>query len=455
MAHAAAGKRFAGKTAWRQVAAGGRAACMWIDAAQGIDIDWGEVFTLAARPVVADCIRRGWQVHFDCDCPPTQLQVKVPVLQATLYRVMHGFAQAVRPGGFIVAVSSAEALPQEPGLLQLDLRLASSDALPPPQWPAGTAALDAFVHRRQRPWGLPGLRSDSTRLLNGAEGRAHHVMFHARLVVPGRLQPADADARGAMAWLVAAPPHPGAPLAARLQRLGWQTRRFESCTAALQALGDGQPMPARVVVLESQADTADEALRLWQALPAGTQRMFGVLSGSATIVRQQHRPELHLHVVPVSANELLLATRALHGDGPPGDPPTLLPQLAVPQVLVVDDDETNRIVAGALLAHAGFDAVLVPGGLEAIAACERQPPQAVLMDIDMHPMDGFETTRQLQALQRVGRLAPFPILAATAGQYDDDRVAAAGMAGLITKPLSLPVLQQELVRVLKGSLARR
>lgn len=430
---------------------------MRIDAAQAIDIDWGEVFTLAARPVVADCIRRGWQVHFDCDCPPTQLQVKVPVLQATLYRVLHGFAQTVRPRGFMVVLSSAEAHAQEPGLLQLDLRLASSDALRPSQWPAGTAALDAFVHRRERPWGLPGLRSDSTRLLNGVEGRAHHVMFHARLLVPGQIGSADADARGAMAWLVASSPHPGAPLAVRLQRLGWQTRRFESCEAALQALHEGQAAPTRVVVLESAADTADQALKLWQALPSGTQRVFGVLAESATIVQQQHRPELHLHVVPVSANELLLATRALHGEGPPAaaSPPALLPQLAMPQVLVVDDDETNRIVACALLAHAGFDAVLAPGGLEAIAACERQPPQAVLMDIDMHPMDGFETARQLQALQRAGRLAPFPILAATAGQYDDASVAGSGMAGLITKPLSLPVLQQELVRVLKGSLARR
>lgn len=433
---------------------------MRIDAAQGIDIDWGEVFTLAARPVVADCIRRGWQVHFDCDCPPTQLQVQVPVLQATLYRVLHGFAQTVRPRGFMVMVSSAEVDADEPDLLRLDLRLASSDALPPAQWPPGTAALDAFVHRRERPWGLPGLRSDSTRLLNGVEGRAHHVMFHARLQVPGRMQPAEADARGATAWLVASSPHPGAPLAVRLQRLGWQTRRFDSCAAALQALQalpEGQAAPSRVVVLESAADTAEHALALWQALPADTQRVFGVLSGSASIGQYQHRPDLHLHVVPVSANELLLATRALHGDGPPAAvrPPALLPQLAMPQVLVVDDDETNRIVAGALLSHAGFDAVLVPGGLEAIAACERQPPQAVLMDIDMHPMDGFQTARQLQALQNVGRLAPFPILAATAGQYDDASVAEAGMAGLITKPLSLPVLQQELVRVLKGSLARR
>lgn len=424
-----------------------------------IDIDWGEVITIAARPVIAWCARNGLLVHFDCECQPSRIDIDLPVLQATLHRLFTGFTACVRPGGFMVILSSADEDPDEPGLLKLSLRLATSDGVPPDERPRQAAALDAFVAREHRPWGLPTLVSDHTRLHHGVEDGHHAVLLKAELQVPGRLDHTLVHARGAEAWIVQSPRHSSAALPRRVQRLGWKTRGFNDCSQALRALHSlppGEPAPARMVVIESPGNRADDALALFAALPAGTQRFFGVLSGSATITQYEHRPELHLHVVPVSANELMQATAALsEGDDLSATIPGLLPQLGTPRVLVVDDDETNRIVAAALLTHAGYEASTAADGLQAIAMCEREAPQAVLMDIDMLPLDGFETTRHLLALQRLGRMPPFPILAATAGVYDDLTVEQAGMAGLITKPISLPVLQQALRRVLKGSLAQR
>ena len=79
----------------------------------------------------------------------------------------------------------------------------------------------------------------------------------------------------------------------------------------------------------------------------------------------------------------------------------------------------------------------------------------VCSNCDMVLWAGLWRRRWDRGLSRGGRRRPVAILSATPGQYETARGAAAGMAGLVTRPLGRPVLQQELVRVLKGSLARR
>jgi CheY-like chemotaxis protein len=120
------------------------------------------------------------------------------------------------------------------------------------------------------------------------------------------------------------------------------------------------------------------------------------------------------------------------------------------QVLVVDDNAVNQMIAGGLLDVLGFDFALAADGAEALDACRRTPPDAVLMDVDMPVMDGLEATEQLRAWQQIGTLPPFPIVAAT-GADDAARRSAcrqAGMDGYLAKPLDIRLLADELHRVL-------
>jgi len=122
-----------------------------------------------------------------------------------------------------------------------------------------------------------------------------------------------------------------------------------------------------------------------------------------------------------------------------------------PQVLLVEDNHINQVVALEFLALMGVQARLAKNGIEALAACEESPPDLVLMDIQMPGMDGLECARRIRAQQRDGKMPGFPILALTAHALDADVAASmeAGMDEHLTKPLDFVALRTRLQRWLK------
>jgi len=143
-------------------------------------------------------------------------------------------------------------------------------------------------------------------------------------------------------------------------------------------------------------------------------------------------------------------------DGTDADAPDTAPRAVPlgrhqPQVLLVEDNHINQVVALEFLSLMGLQARLAKNGLEALAACADAAPDLVLMDIQMPGMDGLECARRLRALQREGTLAPFPILALTAHALDADVAASidAGMDEHLTKPLDFVALRTRLQRWLK------
>lgn len=122
-----------------------------------------------------------------------------------------------------------------------------------------------------------------------------------------------------------------------------------------------------------------------------------------------------------------------------------------PVVLLVEDNHINQVVALEFLALMGLEARLAKNGLEALSACAENPPDLVLMDIQMPGMDGLECARRLRELQRAGSLPAFPILALTAHALASDVSASmdAGMDEHLTKPLDFAALRGRLGRWLK------
>jgi CheY-like chemotaxis protein/HPt (histidine-containing phosphotransfer) domain-containing protein len=106
------------------------------------------------------------------------------------------------------------------------------------------------------------------------------------------------------------------------------------------------------------------------------------------------------------------------------------------RVLVVEDNEINREVAREILEQAGVEVTLATDGREAVAAlCERgEPFHAVLMDVQMPELDGYDATR---AIRRDPRFVKLPILAMTAHGLAEERQRCldAGMDDHIGKPI--------------------
>ena len=113
-------------------------------------------------------------------------------------------------------------------------------------------------------------------------------------------------------------------------------------------------------------------------------------------------------------------------------------------ILVVDDDTSNRTLAYEVLQRLGLQATCAASGAQALELAQQQRFAAVLMDLQMPDMDGFETTRRLHTA--LGADCP-PVLALTASVMPAERAAslAAGMVAQINKPFTPHELLQELL----------
>lgn len=103
------------------------------------------------------------------------------------------------------------------------------------------------------------------------------------------------------------------------------------------------------------------------------------------------------------------------------------------KIIVVDDDATNRLVVRFLMELKGFAVVEADGGAEATRVLAQESVDAVLMDIQMPVMDGYQATRML----RDNGLCPdVPVFALTSRTTDEARqmCMASGMNGFIPKP---------------------
>jgi CheY-like chemotaxis protein len=115
-------------------------------------------------------------------------------------------------------------------------------------------------------------------------------------------------------------------------------------------------------------------------------------------------------------------------------------------VLIVDDNAVNRRVLEIILDSVGVAYVSVENGLEAVEAMEACPHHAVLMDLQMPVMDGFEATRRIRALQAMRGDAPSAIIVVSANCLDEHVAAGrdAGADSHLAKPISAAALICEL-----------
>lgn len=105
----------------------------------------------------------------------------------------------------------------------------------------------------------------------------------------------------------------------------------------------------------------------------------------------------------------------------------------VKRALVVDDDETVRLVGKRQLNKLGFDVVLAEDGLQACDLFEEHQFDIVLMDIQMPELDGYEATKRLRQLESTTGKKRSLVVAMTASQ-EKERALAAGMDDFLFKP---------------------
>ncbi len=120
-----------------------------------------------------------------------------------------------------------------------------------------------------------------------------------------------------------------------------------------------------------------------------------------------------------------------------------------PLVLVVDDFEAGRDLVAEYLAFRGYEVATAADGAEGLEKALELVPDAILMDLSLPELDGWEATRRLRDDERTRGIR---IIALTAHALESERERAleAGCDEVVTKP----VVPKELERVVRGLLGR-
>lgn len=106
------------------------------------------------------------------------------------------------------------------------------------------------------------------------------------------------------------------------------------------------------------------------------------------------------------------------------------------RILVVEDNPLNLKLVRDVLQFAGYDVIEAKSGEEGLRVAERDPPDLVLMDLQLPGIDGTETLRRLRE-GSLGRDVPVVAVTAFAMAEDRERAFLAGFDGYVEKPISV------------------
>ena len=136
---------------------------------------------------------------------------------------------------------------------------------------------------------------------------------------------------------------------------------------------------------------------------------------------------------------------------PAAPSPVELPSGRRYRLLLVEDDTIVAAVIRGLLEREGHAVVHVVNGLAALAELAHAQFDAVLLDLDLPGVDGFQVARLIRQRERAGQRLPIVAVTARRGSEDEAKARAAGMDGFLHKPLSGEQLVAALARVVDGT----
>jgi two-component system sensor histidine kinase/response regulator len=292
--------------------------------------------------------------------------------------------------------------------------------------------------------------------LESEPGRGSIFHFSIPLSDSQAPPPPAADLSGTRVLIAAARPGTARILARILRRwgadavlasapYGEEALRLLRSTAAA-----GQPV--NIVVADSRLSGMD-GFRLAARLRAEGGPPAILLLGAAEAVRETRRCReqgIAAHLVkPVAEDDLMAAVLDALGvrrERPAEETPQAEYDGEPMRLLVVEDNEVNRLVAVRMLERRGHHVATVSNGRAALDYLKLHEADLVFMDVQMPEMDGYQATRAIREREKgTGHRVPVIALTANAMVGDSERCLAAGMDGYISKPIAW----KELVDVLR------
>jgi two-component system cell cycle response regulator DivK len=120
-----------------------------------------------------------------------------------------------------------------------------------------------------------------------------------------------------------------------------------------------------------------------------------------------------------------------------------------PVILVVEDNERNLKLLRDVLQYAGYGVRAARTAEDGIALAVSEPPDLVLMDLQLPGIDGIEALRRLRESPRTAHIRVVAVTA-QAMKQDRERVLQAGFDGYVEKPISVRAFPDQIRRFLPG-----
>ncbi|MDJ1173642.1 PAS domain S-box protein [Roseofilum capinflatum] len=254
-----------------------------------------------------------------------------------------------------------------------------------------------------------------------------------------------------------------------LNSFGLQAIAVGSGQEAIASLQETMDKPFDLVLIDAYMPRMDgvETLREiksdanWSAIPHIL--MVTAHSQERFLGETPWLDENHLVTKPINRSQLLETIMIILGYNVPLHDNRLTPsgsvleeelqQIQGAQILLVEDNEVNALIARELLQSVGLKVDWATNGKEAIERVKSYAFDLILMDIRMPEIDGLTATGKIRAMAEEGdleteRFATVPIIAMTAHAMDGDRAKslAAGMNDHVAKPVNPDELYSALVR---------
>ncbi len=269
-------------------------------------------------------------------------------------------------------------------------------------------------------------------------------------------------------------------VALRLRRSGHTLARAEELLSysmlanlvknAVEATPDGGVVS---VTVEGAGDSVCVHVHNPGAVPPAIRRRFfdkyassgksaglGLGTYSARLMAQVQEGDITLHTTEAEGTTISVrlgsVLKGATGDGAPAAAaPTStraeqLPDLPALKVLVVDDDEFNRLVLRRYLPSPPLTLTMAVNGRAALDAARADWPDVVLLDLEMPVMDGYEAATRLRELEREGRKR-LKIVAISSN--DDEAIVQRALAAQCDHYLVKPAPRETLFRLLAGDAA--
>lgn len=112
------------------------------------------------------------------------------------------------------------------------------------------------------------------------------------------------------------------------------------------------------------------------------------------------------------------------------------------EVLVVDDNSTNVLIASQMARALGAQPVTAKGGREAVLLCRERPFALIFMDCEMPEMDGFEATLRIREHHSPNQRSPIVALTGAVQPEQIKKCFQVGMNGHLGKPIQLPQIRE-------------